>query len=509
MPTERTTDAESGTYREVRTEAGIVRGRVAGPVSTFRGVPYAAAPEGRRRYGVPEPVAAWAGVRDALDPGPSAPQSESRRTFAGLDLFAVTGATWRPGADYLTANVWAPPDARNRPVMVYVHGGGLVLGTKDAAVYSGDRFARDGVVAVNLNYRLGVEGFLPVPGAPTNLGLRDLIAGLSWVRRNISAFGGDPANVTVFGESGGGIAVACLVVSPLARGLFRRTIVQSGHGSAVYPVPIAQRTVRRLAQELKVAPTVEGFRSVAPGSTVDALARLARPGRVDLRDDSGFDPSFGLGLINPVHGDDVLPEHPLRALAEGAGRDVDLLIGTTAEEARFWSGPTRLEYLPRPVARWLLARIAPQARELFAAYTAAFPGERGGATLTRVLSDVAFRRPARQFAEEHQGRTHVYEFDWRSPAAGGRLGAAHGLELPFVFDTLDTVTGPHGFAGTAPPQALADRVHRLWIDFASTGDLPWPPFDRQARAVHQLAGQVTVREDPFPAARIGRWAAPA
>jgi para-nitrobenzyl esterase len=480
----------------VTTADGAIRGRLRDGVQTFLGVPYAAALTDDRRFAEPRPVTPWAGVRDALEPGPTAPQ-KAGRTFAGLDMVAVTGAEWRPGEGYLNANVWAPAAADDAPVMVYIHGGGLVIGSKDAAVYSGARFARDGVVAVNLNYRLGAEGFLPIPGVPTNLGLRDMLAGLRWVQRTIRAFGGNPANVTVFGESGGAIAVACLVASPLSRGLFHRAVVQSGHGSAVYPIGIAGRTVRALARQLNIEPSADGFRSVGPGETVAALSRISRPGRLDLKDDDGYDPSFGLGKIDPVYGDDVLPAHPLEALARGAGADVDLLIGTTSEEARFWFGPTRMEYLPRPLARFLLRRMTPRADELFTAYAGAFPGERGGATLIRVLSDLAFRQPARQFAETHQGRTYMYEFDWRSPAAGGRLGAAHGLELPFVFDTLDTVTGPHGFAGLEPPQALADRTHRLWIEFAATGELPWPLFDRETRQVYQLARGESRHEEPL------------
>ncbi|MFG1608114.1 carboxylesterase/lipase family protein [Actinoplanes sp. NPDC049265] len=485
----------------VTTADGALRGALGNGIKTFLGVPYAAAPVGELRFAEPAPVTPWTGVRDALEPGPTAPQ-QARRTFAGLDMFSVTGAEWRPGPEYLTANVWAPAAAHNAPVMVYIHGGGLVIGSKDAAVYSGARFARDGVVAVNLNYRLGAEGFLPIPGAPTNLGLRDMLAGLRWVRRNIDAFGGDPENVTVFGESGGAIAVACLMTSPLSRGLFRRAAVQSGHGSAVYPLEIARRTVEALAKELGVEASVDGFRSAGPGPTVAALSRISRPGRLDLTDDNGYDPSFGLGKIDPVYGDDVLPHHPLRALARGAGADVDLLIGTTSEEARFWFGPTRMQYLPRPAARFLLRRMTPRADELFTAYARAFPAERGGATLIRVLSDLSFRRPARQFAQAHPGRTHMYEFEWRSPAAGGRLGAAHGMELPFVFDTLDTVTGPGKLAGDNPPQSLADHTHRLWIDFAATGELPWPPFDPRTRPVYQIARREPIHEEPLVATTL-------
>lgn len=484
---------------EAALSTGTVRGRTARGVATFLAVPYAAPPVGALRFAEPAPVPAWPGVREALEPGPSAPQRGSS-SFAGLDVFALTGATWRRGDDFLTLNVWAPTSAHGRPVVVYVHGGGLVLGTKDAAAYAGTAFARDGVVAVGINYRLGVEGFVAIPGAPTNLGLRDMIAALTWVRENITAFGGDPADVTVFGESGGAIAVACLVTSPLTGGLFRRAVLQSGHGSAVYPLAVARRTATAVADALGVTADVEGFRSADAGRSVAALSRVSRPGRVDLRDGGGFDPSFGLGVVNPVVGDDVLPHHPLTALASGAGADVDVLVGTMSQEANLWFAPTHLDLLPRWAARWLLGRVAPDARALFAAYAGHRPRERGGQVLARVLTDMAFRWPSRQYAEAHRGRTHVYELDWRSTAAGGRLGAAHGIDLPFVFDTLRTTTGPRGVSGTHPPQDLADRVHGPWVRYAGDGHLPWPEFDADDRQVHQLVTGGTRHEPVVPAA---------
>ena len=146
--------------------------------------------------------------------------------------------------------------------------------------------------------------------------------------------------------------------------------------------------------------------------------------------------------------------------------------------------------------------MTPNADELFTAYAGAFPAERGGATLIRVLTDLSFRWPARQFAAAHQGRTYMYEFEWRSPAAGGRLGAAHGMELPFVFDTLDAVTGAGGLAGNNPPQLLADHAHRLWIEFATTGKLPWPRFDSRTRPVYQMARGESLHEAPLVAAAL-------
>ena len=482
-----------------QTTGGAVVGQETDTIRLFLSVPYAAPPVGERRFAAPQPVDSWGGMRDARVAGATAPQNAPKR-FAGLDMVAVVGNGWVKGSDYLTLNIWTPADARNRPVMVWIHGGGLVIGSKDASVYDGSAFARSGVICVAINYRLGVEGFVPIAGAPTNLGLRDMLFALAWVRDNIEAFGGDPHNVTLFGESGGAMAVASLVTSPLAKGLFRRAIVQSGHGSATYPLTIAGRVTARLARTLKVTPDREGFSRTSEDACVSALAKAARPGAVDLRDERGVDPGFGLARAGIVHGDDVLPAAPGELLAAGAGTDVDVLISTTAEEANFWFKPTRLDrLLPGFAARWMVRNGHPDPRAVLTAYGAG-RGARSGEAMTRALTALAFRGPARLYAEMHRGPTHVLEFDWRSPASRGRLGACHGLDLPFVFDTLPTVTGPRGMVGVSPPRHLAKRAHELWLRFATDGFLPWQAFDRGSRQVYRLTRGNAQYEPVMPAA---------
>ena len=482
-----------------RVKAGDLRGARVDGVDRFLGVPYAAPPVGDARFAAPGPVSVWLGVRDATVPGPSAPHR--LRAFPQLDIVPLVGDGGTRGDEYLTLNVWAPPGGDNRPVMVFVHGGGFVVGSKDAPVHDGSSFARSGVVCVAINYRLGIEGFLPIPGAPTNLGLRDMIAALRWVRENIADFGGDPANVTVFGESAGAMAVANLMTSPLATGLFRRAIVQSGHGSMVRPLPVAQRLVRKVAKRLKVRPDVEGFRRTNYDTGFDAIERLAPPWRIDLRDAAGHEPVFGISRFIPVFGDDVLPVHPLQALTDGAGSDIDLLIGTNAEEMNLYFVPTGVrDKIKGLMARWLIGRSHPQAGKVLRAYGSGKKGRKAGHAMTDALTDMVFRWPARRFAAAHQGRTHMYEFEWKSPACDGRLGACHGIELPFVFDTLAIVTGPQGLAGETPPQALATQMHALWVRFATDGTLPWDEFDAQTRQVFQVAGGHTVHEPVMPAA---------
>lgn len=486
---------------EITIPAGRIRGSSDGGIRRFLGIPYAAPPVGARRFALPQPPEPWQGVRDATVPGPCAPHRV--RDFPGLDVAPLIGRGWQGGDDYLTLNILRPDGAATGlPVMVFIHGGGFVIGSKDAVVQNGASFARDGLVYVAINYRMGVDGFLPIPGVPTNLGLRDQIAALQWVRETIAVFGGDPGNVTVFGESAGAMSIANLIASPLARGLFRRAIVQSGHGGMTRGIDVMQRLVRRMAKLLKVSPDVAGFRSVPAEATFDALEKASAPtARLDLRDAEGREPAFGISRFLPVHGDDVLPDRPLDALAKGAGADVELLIGTNAEEMNLYLVPTGLrDKIGGLLATYALHRSQPYARKLLKAYGLGNKGVKPGQALTDAMNDLVFRWPARRFAEEHRGRTHMYQFDWRSPAFGGELGAAHGMELPFVFDSLATTTGPQGLTGEAPPQDLADRIHKLWVGFATDGSLPWPEFDSDGRLVYSLTAGEACFEAPMPAA---------
>lgn len=478
-------------------EAGDLRGRCDDGICRFLGVPYAAPPVGPNRFRKPQPVAPWAGERDATRPGPSAPHR--LKDFPAIDVEPLVGRGSEGGEDYLTLNIWTPEGVSGCPVMVFIHGGGFVIGSKDAPVSDGSAFARSGIVCVAINYRLGIEGFLPIPGIPTNLGLRDMLFALGWIQRNIAQFGGDPSNVTVFGESAGAMAIANLVTSPLAKGLFGRAIIESGHGAMVRDIGIAQRLVRRLARILKVSPDAEGFRTVDFDRGWKAMEKVSKPWSIDLRDADGHEPVFGISRFIPVYGDDVLPEKPHDALAKGAGRDVQVLIGSNAEEMNLYFVPTRVRArAPGWLLRWLMRKSHPTTADTLKAY--GWGKGKAGHVFTEAMHDLVFRWPARRFAEQHQGKTHLYEFDWKSPACGGELGACHGIELPFVFKTLATATGARGLAGEAPPQELADHVHGLWVRFATDGSLPWPEFEPRGRQVHLLGSNRTISEPAMPAA---------
>jgi para-nitrobenzyl esterase len=409
--------------------------------------------------------------------------------LGGVDLAPLFTDGWWANADFLTANVWTPDvSASGLPVMVFIHGGAFLVGGKDAPVYDGAAFARSGVVLVTINYRMGLEGFVHIPGADTNLGLRDQIAALEWVQDNAAAFGGDPRNVTVFGESAGAMSIADLIASPLAEGLFRRAIVQSGHGAMVRPIPVAMRLTKILARALKVSPDLQGFASLSLEDSLKGVEAVAQPTvRVNLRDESGREPTFGISKFLPVIGDEVLPERPLEAVKNGAGANVDLLIGANREEMNLYFVPTGVRRKLNAFLAWfMLSRTQRGAWALLRAYGLGRRGVSAGHAFADALTDLVFRWSGRRYAEEHWGRSYVYEFDWRSPACDGELGACHGLELPFVFNTLAAATGPQGLVGPNPPQDLADRMQKIWTDFARDGTVPWPEYRREDRQVYAL-----------------------
>lgn len=494
----------------ISTEAGAVAGTDDGRVSRFLGVPYAAPPVGALRFAAPQAPVRWDGVRDAskrgfIAPQPVATDAEMEKALPGLDIKPLIGGDQQQGDDFLVLNIWTPSGAQTAlPVMVFIHGGAFTGGAGAADVYDGSAFARAGIVCVTINYRLGIEGFLPIPGAPTNLGLRDQIAALRWVQNNIAAFGGKRENVTVFGESAGAMSVANLLTSPLAKGLFKRAIVQSGHGDMVRPVPIAARLTKKLAKMLRVQPTLEGFKSRSIEECLAAQKKVSLPtAGVDLRNPDGREPAFGLSKFLPVYGDDVLPEHPITALQNGAGADVELLIGTNTEEMNLYFVPSGMRRkIGKFLANFAVKRAEPNAKEILKAYGINDKSKRPGDAFTEALTDLVFRQPMRRFARAHRGRTHVYEFGWRSAAYDGQLGACHAMELPFVFDTLATVDGPKGLAGANPPQELANRINKMWADFAKTGELPWPAYDSETRLACALETGAVAPEQPFLAERF-------
>jgi para-nitrobenzyl esterase len=493
----------------VKTSYGAVRGKEEQGVTAFKGILFAAPPVGPRRFVAPVPPQPWDGVQEASAFSSNSPQADlSSRSIPGLDLSPIVGESWRKGDDYLTLNIWTPDaGARGLPVMVFIYGGAFVAGGSSTPLYNGARFARDGVVFVSFNYRLGVEGFLPLEGGETNVGLRDQIAALSWVQDNIAAFGGDPNTVTIFGESAGALSVDTLLAVPSASGLFRRAISQSGGAQHTMSIAQAARVSARLAEILGMRPTRESFASLSFEQIVTAQSQLL-PGTLDLRTDEDADPTGGLTVFLPVRGDDLLPVQPVHAIGQGASSNVDVLIGTNSQEMNFYYVPTGLLSLiasDEQVCASIRGRH-PAPEKLVAAYRASRPDASPGELFSAIMTDWMFFIPSLRLAEAHAphaGGTYLYEFAWPSSTFGGMLGACHGLELGFVFDTLDTpgLTSPEGMVGENPPTELAKRMHSTWITFARTGDPGWVPYNTQQRQVMRINTTWEILTDPRPVER--------
>jgi para-nitrobenzyl esterase len=463
----------------VITGSGAVRGQLRDGVASFLGIPYAASPTGPLRFRAPAPARPWDGVREATALGPTPPKPDYP---APLDELLPEPAI--PGDDWLNLNVWTPdpapgPGGAGLPVMMWIHGGGFSNGNSALPVYDGHAFARDGVVLVSINYRLGVDGFALLPGAPANRGLLDQIAALEWVRDNIAGFGGDPGNVTIFGESAGAMSVTMLLAMPRARGLFARAITQSGSAQAVADPADAALVTKELGLTLGREPDAASLATVGMPELIKA--------QIEIRDALASQPDparFGATIVAsalpfiPVADGDLVPERPLDAIAAGAGSDVMLLTGTNTEEFRLFLVPTGLAGLldePGLVGVLALFGVGPPAAEL---YRANRPAASPGDVLCAVLTDRYFRLPALSVAQARRGAgaapTYLYEFAWPSPVGG--LGACHSLEIPFVFDNL-AAEGAEPALGPQPPAALAEQMHAAWIGFARGGDPGWPAFD--------------------------------
>ncbi|MDG9717800.1 carboxylesterase/lipase family protein [Streptomyces sp. DH24] len=448
----------------VRTPYGAVRGRYEQGTAVFRGIPYAAPPFGPRRFRPPVPPELWDGVRDAGAFGPTAPKPPYSEAFAQYLSDPVL-----PGDDCLNLNVWTPgPDPAARlPVMVWLHGGALTRGSSAVPVYDGRAFARDGVVCVSLNHRLGVEGYGLFPDAPANAGLRDQIAALTWVREAIGAFGGDPDRITLFGQSAGAISIGALLAAPQTRGLVRRAVLQSGAPEAAERDKV-RRVVRRMAARLKVPATAEAFAAVDR----DLLLRTqAEVGRLSSPVLGG--PAFGI-----VVDGDVVPRDPLEALTEGgAARGVDLLMGWTRDEYRLWLVPGGLLERVDRLGSFALAGARARCRcgpDVPRAYRDLNPDAGAAEIVGQMVTDHLLRVPLHRLADGRREASYVYEFAWPSGRPG--LGACHALELGFVFETGATPESAR-LAGEDPPRELAEAMHAAWVRFATDGDPGWDRWD--------------------------------
>ncbi|RAZ31289.1 carboxylesterase/lipase family protein [Microbacterium sp. SMR1] len=432
---------------------GELRGSRLNGVDRYLGIPYAKPPVGERRFRVAEPVDPWDGERDATRFGPTAPQTP----YPG-DLGELLTVPTIEGDDILTVNVWAPVGAADAPVVLWLHGGALERGAAAQTIYDGTTFARDGIVFVSANYRLGVEGFSVLDGVPRNLGLRDAAAALRWVSDEIRAFGGDPARITLMGESAGGALVAALVSEPRSRALVAGAIIQSGPLEAAEPDK-ARRASDAIARELGIPTTRESFAATSTADLLSARSR-ASAGSSPLRGA----PGFVLALD-----DESLPEVPEVALTSA---ELPIVIGTNTDEYRLWLTPDAIARIGRLKA-WVARRAMGVSERAARAVARSFPGASPGEVLGQLLTDRMLRAPATRVARARTAPTFVYEFAWRSPVRG--LDAAHALEIGFTFDRLGD---PEALllAGPDAPADLARDMHAAWVDFIRSGDPGWAPF---------------------------------
>lgn len=486
----------------VRTASGAVRGRHEDGLAVFRGIPFAEPPVGEARFQAPRPARPWDGTREAYAFGPPPPQE------AGL-LGRTGEATGPTGDDWLTVNVWTPdadPSAA-RPVMVWIYGGAYKAGHSGQPGYDAQRIARDGdVVVVTFNYRVGIEGFTLLEGAPANRGLLDQVAALEWVQENIGAFGGDAGQVTVFGESAGAGSVASLLAMPRARGLFRRAVAQSVPGT-YFSAELARDMAGALAAEAGRRPTAADLAAVDPRRLPDAGQALSA--KMLQYTDRWGQAAPTVTPFSPVVDGDVLPTTPWQALAAGAARDVDLLTGHNRDEYRlFLVLGAMLGKITEDRTTAALRLLAPGGEAGERAYRAAFPDADASELYERVQTDWLFAIPTLHLAQAQLaggGRAHVYELTWEAPGNGGALGACHALDIALLFGTFRADLGNLLFArGDIPAEAeeLSARFRRAWTSFARTGDPGWPAYDTEARLVQVLDAEPKVTAYPEERSRL-------
>ncbi len=475
----------------VQTRRGALRGQREDDVHVFRGVRFAQPPVGELRWRRPRPLEPWSGVRDALEFGPISiqPPRPAAGPFAGI----MGHSQERASEDCLYLNIWTPGlDDGQRPVMVWIHGGGLFSGSGSSPAYDGAPLAsRDDVVIVTINYRLGALGYLPEPAlsvdgeAEGNYGFHDMVAALKWVQDEIETFGGDPANVTIFGESAGGISVAILLASPLAQDLFQRAIMQSGAADRIHTHASVDEMLPYFYSELGLEqPSADKLRSLPVEDLLSAQRALAAA-------DPAVNPAGGLhGLFNAVIEDDFLDAVPLEAVDQGRGSGVDLLAGTMRNEFTLLSAMTGLTELNEERALELMAPLvggSERAGECFERYRT-LRAQRGETTdplavYNAVMTDRQYRGSTRRLLDAREGAaggTYAYLVEQRSPMFEGRLGAPHALDVPLIWGTTDLM---RDFVGDDPQvDQLSGFMMDAWVNFARSGNpstsaLPgWPQY---------------------------------
>ena len=447
----------------VATKQGLLRGTKEDSICVWRGIQYAKQPVGELRFRAPQAPEAWSGVKDALVFGHVAPQTRRATKEAN-----------KQGEDCLSLNVWSPaPDGKKRPVMFWIHGGGFLVGSGASPLYNGKNLSKNGdVVVVTINYRMGALGFLyfnDIKGSKTgfdnNLGIRDQVAALQWVKENIAAFGGDPEAVTIFGESAGAISVLTLMNMPSAKGLFKRAIVESAVPESLMPPKVATEMTLRYLKMLNISPdNLDQLRYVTTDTLVAVMDRLV----FQLM----YEPST-VKILSPTIDGEVIPSDLMSAIKAGKATGVDLMIGTNKDEATLLA-LKRIGLAPRNAVQLApyLANIEVGARKLLVATYKRYPRKSG---ILEMTTDGIFVMPSIRCTEMQTSyaSTYMYRFDWSSPLLRMvGLRSCHGLELPFVFGTLDE--GPGRFftvgASRKAVHRISQQMQLSWVNFARYGN---------------------------------------
>ncbi len=507
--------------RPVETASGKIRGTRANGVSTFLGIPYGA-DTSKSRFQPALPPTAWAGVRDCVKLGHQAPQMEPSMAAASgaamntpfvRELLAATKQgmeTGNEGEDCLVLNVFTPDASRRRkrPVMFWMHGGGYAIGSAGDPQYNGAPLARRGdVVVVTVNHRLNALGYLYL-GAygddfadSGNVGQLDLVLALKWVRDNIEAFGGDPDNVMIFGESGGGAKVSTTLAMPPAHGLFHKACIQSGAALDAIPKDRAAAFAERVLAQLNIKPADVHLLQTMDYAKIIAAATSAT---------MAAGPGAGMGSLAPVVDGRSLPRNPFDPDAPEISRDVPVMVGTCKDEATLFLSidPLFPHGTEEQVHQRFKQMLGPRGDAAFALYKSLRPDDPPAYWMTSLVTGMSAWmnsvRLAERKAAQNGAPVFMYRVDWPVPLLDGVLRTPHGTDVPLVFDTVDARNLE---LGTGPePKLLAVTMSRAWIDFACNGNpsqpgLAWPAYDAQTRQTMLFNVHSGVVSDPDRPAR--------
>ncbi len=461
----------------VETSRGALAGATREDGALFGAIPYAAPPVGELRYRAPAAAPRWDGVREAGTLGRPLPQPERR--LPGLFSEPLLGS--REDRDpELTLNVWTPdPGAAGLPVLVWLHGGAFIAGSP--RLYDGSAWMRDGVVFVTVGYRLGVEGFVHFAGGDTNVALRDQLAALEWVQEEIAAFGGDPTRVCLAGQSAGAMSLGWLLGQRALAGAVPAGDQHERRGRAdLLPRAGRPRGGGRRHARRDASRRPRRCARCPSRSVIDVQEGIA-PGEIELDTAEHRDPTGGMLWVAPVRDGDVVAAEPLAAIGRGA--KADLLIGDTSEEGLLYlAGVPGFDDFGAEALDAFAARLSPEPEALLAQLRDAEPDATPGKLAAQAITEMAFHAPTRALRERHASlgdrRTYGYRFAWRSGALGGRLGAAHAIDVPFVFDAMQDPqyggTDDRVLGAAGGPQELAERIHGAWVRFVTSGDPGWP-----------------------------------